>query len=95
MVAYLTTTITLKDMTKMQEYGAKAQPILAAHGGEPVVMGRVSSILCGAAGHQMEVVFRFPDAAAIETWYNSPDYQALVPLRDEAADVVFKIVEPL
>ena len=31
----------------------------------------------------------FPDGAALRAWYNSPDYQALVPLRDEAADMVF------
>jgi uncharacterized protein (DUF1330 family) len=33
------------------------------------------------------VVIRFPDADAVAGWYNSPAYQALVPLRVAAADV--------
>jgi uncharacterized protein (DUF1330 family) len=32
-------------------------------------------------------VIRFPDAQALDDWYNSEAYQALIPLRTEAADV--------
>jgi uncharacterized protein (DUF1330 family) len=33
------------------------------------------------------VVIRFPDAQALDDWYSSDAYQALIPLRTEAADV--------
>ena len=33
------------------------------------------------------VVIRFPSIDAIDRWYHSDAYQALIPLRDEAADV--------
>lgn len=95
MAVYLTTTITLKDMEKFQEYATGARPTLIAHGGEPVMIGRVAGTLHGEAGHHMEVVFRFADRETLEAWYNSPEYQALIPLRDAGADVVFKIVEDI
>ena len=94
MPVYLTVTITLKDPEVFTEYGAKARPLFADFGAEPVLVGRVAGHLHGASDHHMEVVARFPDRAALDNWYNSPAYQELIPLRDKGADVVFKIVEP-
>ena len=95
MAVYLTTTITLKDIEKFQEYAAGVRPTLAAHGGEPVMIGRLAGTLHGEAAHHMEVVFRFPDKSTLQGWYDSPEYQALIPLRDAGAEVVFKIVEDI
>jgi uncharacterized protein (DUF1330 family) len=33
-------------------------------------------------------VIRFPNLAALQGWYRSPAYQALIPLREQAADVL-------
>jgi len=33
------------------------------------------------------VVIRFPDPASLRRWFESPAYQALIPLREQAADV--------
>jgi uncharacterized protein (DUF1330 family) len=33
-------------------------------------------------------VIRFPDRSALRGWFDSPAYQALIPLREQAADVV-------
>ena len=32
-------------------------------------------------------VIRFPDPAAFRAWFDSPAYQALIPLREQAAEV--------
>ena len=63
------------------------------HGGETVMMGSVAKLLAGQADHDYEVVIRFPDTATLEAFYESADYQALIPLRDKGADVVFKLIE--
>jgi uncharacterized protein (DUF1330 family) len=34
------------------------------------------------------VVAEFPDMSALRRWHDSPQYQALVPLRETAAEVV-------
>ena len=33
-------------------------------------------------------MLRFPDVASIEAWHRSADYQALIPIREAAADIV-------
>ena len=38
--------------------------------------------------HPDIVVIRFPNIAAVNGWYTSPAYQALIPLRQQAADIV-------
>jgi uncharacterized protein (DUF1330 family) len=38
--------------------------------------------------HPDIVVIRFPSLADAQGWHASPAYQALIPLRQEAADVV-------
>jgi len=45
-------------------------------------------VLSGAHQYSDTVAIRFPDANAIVGWYGSPAYQALIPLREQAAEVV-------
>jgi uncharacterized protein (DUF1330 family) len=95
MSAYLTTTIKVKDPESFAEYAGMAVPVINEHGGETIVMGGVVKLLAGQADHEYEVVIQFPDTAAVEAFYESDEYQALIPLRDKGADVVFKVIEGL
>jgi uncharacterized protein (DUF1330 family) len=49
-------------------------------------------VLSGSSDHKISVVIRFEDAAKARAWYGSPEYQALVPTREEALDSVFVLV---
>jgi len=44
-------------------------------------------VLAGQHAHTDTVVIRFPDQASVGGWYASAAYQALIPLRTEAATV--------
>jgi uncharacterized protein (DUF1330 family) len=44
-------------------------------------------VLSGQYRHTDTVVIRFPNADSVVDWHDSPAYQALVPLRTQAADV--------
>lgn len=90
MSAYIVVHATPLDADKMQEYGAAAGPLVASHGGEVVCRGP-STALAGESSHQLMVVLKFPDRAAAEGWYNSAEYQAIVPTRLAAMDAVFTI----
>jgi uncharacterized protein (DUF1330 family) len=70
-----------------QEYAQMAAATFAPYGGEAVLRGKVDRALVGRAGHQAVGIVKFPDAGALSAWFSSPQYQALVPLRDEAADI--------
>jgi len=93
MSAYVVIHATVKDADKFQTYGAGAGPIVKAHNGELVTAGHLKSVLCGEETRERCVIIKFADVAAAEGWYNSPEYQALIPIREEALDAVFTIVE--
>ena len=63
------------------------------YGGKLMLRAKVEKVIHSPIPHQVIVLFEFPDSAAIDTWYNSDEYQALVPLRDEAAVIRFAVAE--
>jgi uncharacterized protein (DUF1330 family) len=48
----------------------------------------LATVLAGEHPHENTVVIKFPDQPTLQQWYNSNEYQGLIPNRDEAADVV-------
>ncbi len=93
MTAFFIARVTVKDGVKFQEYAQKAGATFAAHGGEPVLRGKAAGVLSGIADHETVGIIKFPNLAAIAAWYGSADYQAIIPLRDEAADVAITTYE--
>ena len=79
--------ITVKDEEKWAQYRAQVPATLAPWGAELLFRGQRASILAGNHDHLDTVVIRFPDADTVDAWYNSPEYQALIPLRQQAADL--------
>ena len=88
MSAYVVVHATINDQEKMQEYGKVAGPSVVRHGGE-LVCRAPSEALAGADPHQIMVVLKFPTKQAARDWYNSDEYQAIVPTREAAMDAVF------
>ena len=86
--AYLIGHITVKNEEKWAEYRSQVPATLAAFGAEVVFRGKCRLVLSGKHDYTDTVVIRFPDLAAIEGWHQSPAYQALIPLRMQAADMV-------
>ncbi len=79
--------ITVKDAEKWAQYRAQVPATLAPWGAELLFRGQRAGILAGQHEHLDTVVIRFPDADTVDAWYNSPEYQALIPLRQQAADL--------
>ncbi len=93
MAAYVIAFVKVKDPQKMQEYAAQAGGTFAAFGGTPMIRGKVVEVLAGTHGGQASLTIKFPDAKSAHDWYHSPAYQALIPLRDQAAEPTFFVVE--
>lgn len=87
MTAFFVATATVKDPKKFQEYAQKAGETLAPHQGELVLRGKLDNVLAGPADHQTVGIIKFPNQDALKAWFHSGAYQAIVPLRDEAADM--------
>ena len=88
MSAFLIATVTVKDAKKFQEYGGKAMETIQAFNGELMLRGKYEGVLAGNTNHQAAAIIKFPDIETLNNWYQSDEYQAIIPLRDEAADVI-------
>lgn len=86
--AYVIGHITIKDADKWAAYRDQVPATLAPWGAELVLRGRRVAVLAGEHSHPDVVVIRFPSQEAITGWHSSAAYQALIPLRQQAADVV-------
>ena len=87
MTAFFIATTTVKDAEKFQEYAGKAAQTFAAFRGKLVTRGKVENTLAGDSNHQAVGVVSFPNMEALNGWYQSEEYQALIPLRDAAANM--------
>jgi len=85
--AYVIGHITIKDDAKWLEYRDEVPATIVPWGGELVFRGQLASVLSGSHKHHDTVVIRFPDMTALNSWHSSPEYQALIALRQQAADV--------
>jgi len=87
--AYVIGHIAVKDAEKWAEYRNQVPQTLAPWGAELVFRGQRAALLDGEHHPYPDVVvIAFPDLDAVSGWYASAAYQALVPLREQAADVV-------
>jgi uncharacterized protein (DUF1330 family) len=88
MPAYLIGHITVKDPNLWQLYVAGVRDSLAPFEAEIVFRGDCCSVLAGQHPYRQAVVIRFAGQAELQNWFHSESYQALIPIRDRAADVV-------
>ncbi|WP_404363226.1 DUF1330 domain-containing protein [Marinobacter sp.] len=87
MPAYAIGQITIKDPAKWEEYRSRVAETLSPWGAEILLRGTGATVLSGQHPHTDIVVIRFPDLESVVNWHDSPAYQELVPLRNQAADV--------
>ena len=88
MSAYLIGHITIKDSDKWKVYVEGVRKSLIPFNAEVLFRGKRAIVLTGDHPHENTVVIKFPDQSTLQQWYNSDEYQSLIPNRDEAADVV-------
>ena len=86
--AYAIGHITVRDPAGWQDYCNRVPATLRPFGGEVLLRGVTRDVFAGSHVQGNTVVLRFPDTAAAAGWHASPAYQAIIPLRDAAADVV-------
>lgn len=92
MSGYMIAQVRVTNPEKFKAYAAAAGPVTAKYGGEYLVRGGAMVALEGDPAERL-VVIRFPDRAAAEAWYNSPEYQEARKLREGAATGDFAAVD--
>lgn len=93
MAAYLIGTIRVTDPITWQRYVERVGATFPPHGGRVMFRGAKAGQLNLSAHGERVVVAEFPDMAALRAWHDSPEYQALVALREAGAQVVLTAYE--
>ena len=79
--AYIVGQVTVHNPEGYTKYSQHVPGTLAKHGGKYLVRGVNNTQLEGTEQGNRKVGIEFPSREAAEAWYNSPEYQAILPHR--------------
>jgi len=81
MPAYFVAELETTNPAGMEAYRAAVPATLAQYGGRFVVRGGDTELVEGGPEPKRIVILEFADVAAIKRWYNSAEYQEILPGR--------------
>lgn len=94
MAAYIIVDGVVIDPAQMEIYKAKAKPLVESFGGEYLARGGAMSVKEQQRWTPNRLVLlKFETMAQAETFYNSPEYQALLPVSRAASERTLVIFE--
>ena len=93
MPAYMIVDEDVFDSEGLADYGKVAGRTIAQYGGKSIIRTTEIEVLEGTWKPKRLVVLEFESKDAAKRWYDSPEYQAIIPLRQKAAKSNFILVE--
>ena len=67
----------------LDPYVAAVSDTIAKHGGRYLIQFSATKLVEGGPEPKIFVILEFPDAATFDRWYNSSEYQNILPYRLE------------
>jgi uncharacterized protein (DUF1330 family) len=71
----------IEDRGLLDQYVAKVVPTIKSHQGRVVAFDEEAEVVEGTIEHPRTVILEFPSMTVFQTWYDSPEYQEILPLR--------------
>lgn len=93
MSAYLIANVDVHDPGGYDAYRSQTGAIVARYGGQFIVRGGEVQVLEGEPDAHRLVIIQFENVGAARAFYDSAEYQAVIPLRTKASNGTFLIVE--
>lgn len=93
MAAYIHANIEVTDPVAFEEYRRQAPAVIAAYGGRYLARGGAVEVLEGDAHPQRQVILEFPDMTSLKAFYDSPEYQRLIAIRQRASTGTLVAIE--
>jgi uncharacterized protein (DUF1330 family) len=75
------------------DYVAKALPTLPPYGGRILGFTETPDVIEGTVKNPRFVLLEFPSKEKFRAWYDSPEYQAILPLRLESAPGMLVVID--
>jgi uncharacterized protein (DUF1330 family) len=91
--AYVIDNTDIVDPASYEEYRRRAPATVHAFGGKYLARGGAMEILEGAWKPARIVVLEFPSLQRAKEWLDSPEYQAIRPIRQRYAKCDFVLVD--
>ena len=79
--------IRVRNADAWEQYRSRVGATIAQYGGELLFRGEQERLFSGEMSHEKVVALKFESLEAANRWHGSPEYQALIPIRDQGADV--------
>ena len=92
MAAYVIAQMEVQNVEMYRDYGEKVLPMIAASGGK-LLAATNADVREGRLPFPRTIIVEFPDMEAAKAWYESEEYQAILPLRTESTTGTLFMVE--
>ena len=81
MSAYFVVEPEITNQKAMEPYRAAVGATIEQYGGRFLARAGATELIEGGPEPKRVVILEFPDKASIKRWYDSPEYQKILPLR--------------
>ena len=81
MVFYVVWDAEISNRPGLEPYVAAVSDTIAKHGGRYLARAGATKLIEGKPEPKVIVILEFPDAASFDRWYNSSEYQKILPHR--------------
>ncbi len=81
MKGYLVANVSVGNEQAYEAYRSQVEAIIARHGGRYLVRGGAVEVLEREQAVSRLVIVEFPGVEAVRAFYDSPEYQEIIPLR--------------
>ena len=95
MTAYAIGQLTVHNSDWLEEYGSKIGGVIQRHGGQVIAKAKPEQLEGEATLPDALVTIAFPSMDDARGWYNDPDNQYLVELRQTGANFELLLIDGL
>ena len=74
------------DLEAFRDYAVRVGPIIQRYGGKYVAVDKAPDVLAGEWPFARTVIVAYPNHAAARRWFDSAEYQEIIPIRRRAID---------
>ena len=93
MPAFCIGQIRVRNTEAWEQYRQRVGATIKQYGGEVMFRGTQARVLSGELPYERVVVLQFDNLESANRWHDSPEYQALLPIREKGADITLVLYE--